>query len=461
MANRGPEMMDDMLRQIQGVVDGLKVKSDACANLAVQSSTVTDKLAVMKEYNQEVSAVNHVRAPDGRTNLVASLQHESRQIQALQEENRQMEYTIRSMQDGMDFLMNKHREVVDGMHRSDRMIDLLDKLELVPPGDRDAHIGQLANLTRDVIDRAEQKECMYNKALAQLKMENETLRQLLTASRMSDYILQAAKRDAEKNGCTECQNRKLRKKKRYDSGSSSDSVVTVIQIPGKNTANPIVLPEGFQESLADSSEDESDSRADTGSSICGVGTFTDNPDYCLGHKRDSSRSDSEESSFAASASEYLAYPRFDDSEFQTAPNPDESFLEEVSVLNTAFIFFDEEDPEDDETTTDSDESSEAVTVIENPAYRRFEDKENFIYPGYDTSLDVKWVNTNNNGACFDDKNSKTNTILTKSTSSGSFVGRAPFRCLDDDLTEDAYVGFVCLFALDQHALTLSSRFGRF
>ena len=73
--------------------------------------------------------MNAFHAPEGRANLVASLQHESRQIQALQEENRQMEYAIQEMEHGMEMMMAKHREIIVNFRRSDKMLDLLATLQ--------------------------------------------------------------------------------------------------------------------------------------------------------------------------------------------------------------------------------------------------------------------------------------------------------------------------------------------
>jgi hypothetical protein len=191
MASRGQLVMEDMLKEVQNLVDGLKNKNEVAEWCLAQGNVVTDKLAVMKEYNQEVGYVNTFHAPEGRATLVASLQHESRQIQALQEENRQLEYAIEEMEHGMEMMMAKHREIIINFRRSDRMMDLLAKMQLTPTPSNNEKTMELARLLQECIDEHAEENTKYLKDVARLKTENLVLRSLLHASNTQNLKIDA------------------------------------------------------------------------------------------------------------------------------------------------------------------------------------------------------------------------------------------------------------------------------
>lgn len=59
-----------------------------------------------------------------RKNLVASLQHENRQMIALEEENRQLRFSLKEMEEGLHMIMAEHRRIVSGFNRMDVLVDL-------------------------------------------------------------------------------------------------------------------------------------------------------------------------------------------------------------------------------------------------------------------------------------------------------------------------------------------------
>jgi hypothetical protein len=199
MASRGQLVMEDMLKEVQNLVDGLKNKNEVAEWCLAQGNVVTDKLAVMKEYNQEVGYVNTFHAPEGRANLVANLQHESRQIQALQEENRQLEYAIDEMEHGMEMMMAKHREIILNCRRSDKMLDLLAKMQLTPAPSDCEKTMEMAKLLQECIDEHAEETSQHLKDIARLKTENAVLRRLLHTTNIdhqrTDTVVDKLKED--------------------------------------------------------------------------------------------------------------------------------------------------------------------------------------------------------------------------------------------------------------------------
>lgn len=62
---------------------------------------------------------------------MANLQHENRYILALEEENRQLRFALKELEDGMHLIMNDYRRVFSGFIRSDLLYDLAKHSSLV------------------------------------------------------------------------------------------------------------------------------------------------------------------------------------------------------------------------------------------------------------------------------------------------------------------------------------------
>lgn len=75
-----------------------------------------------------MNAVDTCQAPGNRAKLVAGLQQESRQVQALKEEKRLLEHSISEMLQVFNVIMTQHRRFVEDCRRSDEMLNLLDKM---------------------------------------------------------------------------------------------------------------------------------------------------------------------------------------------------------------------------------------------------------------------------------------------------------------------------------------------
>ncbi|KAI1725519.1 SIKE family domain-containing protein [Ditylenchus destructor] len=117
------DAVDNILHEMRQHVSGLQDKLSVAGTAVSKSQTVNEKIAIMKEYEDKVSTFNSCWRSKDRKNLVANLQHENRQMMALEEENRQLRFALKEMEDGLHLIMNDYRRVFSGFIRSDLLFD--------------------------------------------------------------------------------------------------------------------------------------------------------------------------------------------------------------------------------------------------------------------------------------------------------------------------------------------------
>ncbi|KAE9551667.1 hypothetical protein FO519_005107, partial [Halicephalobus sp. NKZ332] len=159
--SRGESMMAELIKGMHDLAIDLGNHNDFADRLLMKNNSITEKLVVMKEYNQAVNAVDACQAPGSRAKLVAGLQQESRQVQALKEEKRLLEHSINEMLQVFNVIMAQHRTFVEDCRRSDEMLRLLDKMRLAPTSHDDSKVIKIASLTKEVIEKASEDACRY------------------------------------------------------------------------------------------------------------------------------------------------------------------------------------------------------------------------------------------------------------------------------------------------------------
>lgn len=79
------------------------------------------------QYQDKVNTMNSCWKSKNRNELVADLQRENRQMLALEEENRQLRFALKEMEDGMHLIMADYRRVFTGLNRNELLIELAKK----------------------------------------------------------------------------------------------------------------------------------------------------------------------------------------------------------------------------------------------------------------------------------------------------------------------------------------------
>ncbi|KAI1732009.1 SIKE family domain-containing protein [Ditylenchus destructor] len=165
------DAVDNILHEMRQHVSGLQDKLSVAGTAVSKSQTVNEKIAIMKEYQDKVSTFNSCWRSKDRKNLVANLQHENRQMMALEEENRQLRFALKEMEDGLHLIMNDYRRVFSGFIRSDLLFDFAKQ--------RNNVFMEMGRKAERCVVAADLKIAECEEKIAQLTYENESLRELV------------------------------------------------------------------------------------------------------------------------------------------------------------------------------------------------------------------------------------------------------------------------------------------
>jgi len=175
------ETVDLILREMREHVSNLQGKISVAGETLSKSQNVNDKIATMKEYQDKMATLNSCWRSKNRANLISNLQQENRQILALEEENRQLRYVLKEMEGGLHLIMEDYRQLFSGFMRSDLIFNFARiYYNQVPPVssiDFSRYVG-LARASERCLEIAEQKIADDQQIIAQLRLENKTLRSI-------------------------------------------------------------------------------------------------------------------------------------------------------------------------------------------------------------------------------------------------------------------------------------------
>lgn len=135
------QILNDVRQHISNLQDKLQVANTA----ANKGQVINEKITLMKEviisdkgcrkhiwgklkqwikliqYQDKTASLNSCWRTRNRNQLVSNLQQESRQILALEEENRQLRFALKEMEDGLHLIMNDYRKVLSGFMRAESL----------------------------------------------------------------------------------------------------------------------------------------------------------------------------------------------------------------------------------------------------------------------------------------------------------------------------------------------------
>ena len=156
-----------------------------------KGQSVNENIASMKEYQEKVASLNSCWRTKNRAQLVSNLQHENRQIIALGEENRQLRFALKELEEGMHMIMNDYRKTLSGMMRSETLSEAgeaLNKNTFVAGIDFEKYVG-IARVAESFASLSEQKIIEDQALISQLRTENQALRGILHGIPLSELNL--------------------------------------------------------------------------------------------------------------------------------------------------------------------------------------------------------------------------------------------------------------------------------
>uniref|UniRef100_A0A914HZF1 Uncharacterized protein n=1 Tax=Globodera rostochiensis TaxID=31243 RepID=A0A914HZF1_GLORO len=170
------KILSDMRQHISNLQDKLQLANSAVNN----GQIVNERITLMKEYQDKIASLNSCWRARKRTQLVHNLQQESRQILALEEENRQLRFALKEMEDGLHLIMNDYRKVISDFMRADALTDVANaqnKKVFIVGVSYEQYIG-IARAAEKFMSIAESKIAEGDEVITQLRLENQTLRAL-------------------------------------------------------------------------------------------------------------------------------------------------------------------------------------------------------------------------------------------------------------------------------------------
>ncbi|KAL2102635.1 hypothetical protein ACEWY4_001803 [Coilia grayii] len=189
--------LEKVLADAKSLVERLRDHDNAAEVLIEQTTFLNKRVEAMKQYQEEIEALNLVARHRPRSTLVMGIQQENRQIRELQQENKELRTSLEEHQSALELIMSKYREQVFRLLMASKKEDpaIVTQLKEQHTSEMQAHIdkiNEMASVMRKAIEVDEGRLCEDEERIKQLELENEGLRELLGISREA---FQGLKRD--------------------------------------------------------------------------------------------------------------------------------------------------------------------------------------------------------------------------------------------------------------------------
>ncbi|XP_030632856.1 FGFR1 oncogene partner 2 homolog [Chanos chanos] len=186
--------LERVLADAKSLVERLRDHDNAAEVLIEQTTCLNKRVEAMKQYQEEIEALNQVARHRPRSTLVMGIQQENRQIRELQQENKELRASLEEHQSALELIMSKYREQVFRLLMASKRDDpaIVTKLREQHSNEMQAHldkINEMATVMRKAIEVDEGRVCEDEERIKQLELENSGLRELLGISREAFMVL--------------------------------------------------------------------------------------------------------------------------------------------------------------------------------------------------------------------------------------------------------------------------------
>lgn len=161
-----------------------------------KKSTVRDFL----QYHAEMENLSNVYGPVSRSSLIMTIQRESRQLQALERENKELLTALDDHQTAIELIMSKYRMQVSQLIQLHQR-DVLERKNTNEVGSRNntileselikAHsnkVMEMASVMKRAAEIDEENDCLQKVVISQLRTENRGLREMLLIAKKSGSL---------------------------------------------------------------------------------------------------------------------------------------------------------------------------------------------------------------------------------------------------------------------------------
>ncbi|XP_062373555.1 FGFR1 oncogene partner 2 homolog isoform X2 [Sardina pilchardus] len=183
--------LEKVLADAKSLVERLRDHDNAAEVLIEQTTSLNKRVEAMKQYQEEIEALNLVARHRPRSTLVMGIQQENRQIRELQHENKELRTSLEEHQSALELIMSKYREQVFRLLMASKRDDpaIVTQLKEQHTSAHLDKINEMASVMRKAIEVDEGKVCEDEERIKQLELENQGLRELLGISREAFQVL--------------------------------------------------------------------------------------------------------------------------------------------------------------------------------------------------------------------------------------------------------------------------------
>uniref|UniRef100_A0A2R5L7M6 Uncharacterized protein n=1 Tax=Ornithodoros turicata TaxID=34597 RepID=A0A2R5L7M6_9ACAR len=175
--------VQQLLGDAKRLVGRLREHDTTADQLLAQAQALGRNVEAMRQYNEELAELNSA-SQRPRSALILSIQQENRHIRELQQENKELVAALEEHQSALELIMAKYREHIIRLGQSQAT-----EAKIAASMPQCHHLADKVSEMAAVMRKAAQvdEDCGAEQAqqLAQLKVENEVLRELLDIGRKS------------------------------------------------------------------------------------------------------------------------------------------------------------------------------------------------------------------------------------------------------------------------------------
>lgn len=174
--------IEKVLSDARLLVNRLREHETEADGLISQGQVLQKRVDAMKHYQEDLNELNEVARHRPRSSLIINLLQENTQIRELQQENKELRQALDEHQSALEMIMTKYRQQVLKLvlaGRLDRKVSSGQKPPATEQEQRIEKICEMAAVMKQAILVDDDAVAREQQLVAQLKLENNTLRELL------------------------------------------------------------------------------------------------------------------------------------------------------------------------------------------------------------------------------------------------------------------------------------------
>ncbi|RWS03661.1 FGFR1 oncogene partner 2-like protein [Dinothrombium tinctorium] len=198
--------IENIVNDAKKLASRLKEYETTGEQLLTKAHCLNKTVDSMKEYHEDMQALSSISQNRSRSSLIVTIQRESKQLRQLEMENKELKSALEEHQFALELIMSKYRTQVSNLiksrdgnkccpHVQDSYIDIITR-----QADK---IYEMAAVMKKSVEVDDQNHFKDQQLLAQLRIENDGLREMLNIAKVQGSVT-TAKEEKEVQTDFEC-----------------------------------------------------------------------------------------------------------------------------------------------------------------------------------------------------------------------------------------------------------------